>query len=168
MWRTTASTTGTGGTTLRAGGCRGDSSIAGACSPLASTGMSRCRWITGFFPLSDQKDSYAVVLVVMTHPCQVCSSSSSSTEWSTFLFYGYGFGRPSLEREVQWGVRVHSSSCGAHRDVVHSPFEWLHHRRHCNCRDLVLFVGRLPWLCCPNVLRRCLRRDVVWWWRFHS
>ena len=73
----------------------------------------------------------------------------------------YGFGRPSLEREVQWGVRVHSSSCGAHRGVVHSPFEWLHHRRHCNCRDLVLFVGRLPWLCGPNVLWRCLRRDVV-------
>ena len=39
--------------------------------------------------------------------------------------------------------------------------------RHCNCRDLVLFVGRLPWLCGPTVLRRCLRRDVVWWWRFH-
>ena len=29
-------------------------------------------------------------------------------------------------------------------DVVHSPFEWLDHRCHCNCRDLVLFVGRLP------------------------
>ena len=56
MLRTTASTTGTGGTTLRAGGCRGESSTAGACSPLATT---------GFFPLSDQKDSYAVVLVVM-------------------------------------------------------------------------------------------------------
>ena len=41
--------------------------------------------------------------------------------------------------------------------VVHSPFEWLYHRCHCNCRDLVLFVGRL---------RGCLRRDVVWWWIF--
>ena len=68
-------------------------------------------------------------------------------------YHEYGFGRPSLEREVQWDFRVHSSSCGAHRDVVHSPFEWLYHRCHCNCRDLVLFVGRLPWLCGPNVLR---------------
>ena len=33
----------------------------------------------------------------------------------------------------------------------------LDHRCHCNCRDLVLFVGR-------HVLRECLRRDVVWWW----
>ena len=39
MWRTTASTSGTGWTTLRAGGCRGESSTAGACSPLASTRM---------------------------------------------------------------------------------------------------------------------------------
>ena len=29
-------------------------------------------------------------------------------------------------------------------DVFHSPFEWLNHRYHCNCRDIVLFVGRLP------------------------
>ena len=33
----------------------------------------------------------------------------------------YGFRRPSLEREVQLDVLVHSSSCGTHRDVVHSP-----------------------------------------------
>ena len=59
-------------------------------------------------------------------------------------YHEYGFGRPSLEREVQLDFRVHSSSCGAHCDVVHSPFEWFYHRRHCNCRDLVLFVGRLP------------------------
>ena len=52
--------------------------------------------------------------------------------------------------------------------VVHSPFGWLYHRRHCNCRDPVLFVGRLPCLCGPFVLRECLRRDVVWWWIFHS
>ena len=38
-------------------------------------------------------------------------------------------------------VRVHSSSCGAHRDV-HSPLDWLYHRCHCKCRDFV-FVGRL-------------------------
>ena len=47
------------------------------------------------------------------------------------------FGRPSLEREVQWDVRVRSSSCGAYCVVVHSPFGWLYHRCHCNCRDLV-------------------------------
>ena len=39
---------------------------------------------------------------------------------------------PSLEREVQWDFRVDSSSCGAHCGVVHSPFEWLYHRCHCN------------------------------------
>ena len=66
--------------------------------------------------------------------------------------------------DLQWDFRVHSSSCGAHCDVVYSPFEWLYHRCHCICRDLVLFVGRLPWLRGPNVLRGCLRRDVVWWW----
>ena len=33
--------------------------------------------------------------------------------------------------------------------VVHSPFEWLDHRCHCNCRVLVLFVDRLP--CCGGV-----------------
>ena len=72
MWRTTASTTGTGGTTLRAGGYREESNTAGACSPLASAGMSCCRLTSGIFPLSDhvqllcilagmdQKDTYAV------------------------------------------------------------------------------------------------------------
>ena len=69
-----------------------------------------------------------------------------------------------FEREVQRNVCVHSSSCGAHRDVVHSPFGWFYHRCHCNCRGFVLFVGRLPWLCGPFLLRECLRRDVVWWW----
>ena len=42
-----------------------------------------------------------------------------------------------------WDVRVCSSCCGAHCDVVHSPFEWFYLRRHCHCRDPVLFVGRL-------------------------
>ena len=98
----------------------------------------------------DQKDTYAVgfgghdASRAVFLSCQGCSSSSSSTEWWTFLFYEYGFGRPSVEREVQWGVRVHSSICGAHRDVVHSPFGRLFHRCHCICRDHVLFVGRLP------------------------
>ena len=82
-----------------------------------------------------------------------------------WLWYVYGLGSPSLEREVQWDVRVHSSSCGAHVLVVH---KWFYHRRHCNWRDLVLFVGRLLWLCGPFVLQECLRRDVVWWWIFHS
>ena len=66
MWRTTTSTTGTGGITLRAGGCRGESSTAGAGSPLASTWMLCWGWSSRIFPLSDQKDSHAVVLVVMT------------------------------------------------------------------------------------------------------
>ena len=66
-----------------------------------------------------------------------------------WLWYWYGFGRPSLEREVQLDFRVHSSSWGAQCGVVHSPFEWLDHRYHCNCRYLVLFVGSLP--CCGSV-----------------
>ena len=64
-------------------------------------------------------------------------------------YHEYGSGIPSLEREVQWDFRVHSSSCGALCGVVHSPFEWFYHRCHCNYRDLVLFVGRLP--CCGSV-----------------
>ena len=67
MWRTTTSTTGTGGTTLRAGGCRGELSTAGAGSPLVSTWMLCWGRSSRIFPLSDQKDSHAVVLVVMTH-----------------------------------------------------------------------------------------------------
>ena len=60
---------------------------------------------------------------------------------------------------------AHSSSCGAHRGVVHSPFGWLHHRCHYYCRDFVLFVGRLLALR-PFVLRGCLRCGIVWWWMF--
>ena len=131
MWRTTTSTTGTDGTTLRAGGCRGESSTAGACSPLASTGMLCCRRSSGIFPLSDhilfcilagmdQKDTYAVgfggdyTFALYFSSVSGVLPSSSSTEWWTFLFYEYGFGRPSLEWEVQSAFRVHSSSCGAH------------------------------------------------------
>ena len=66
MWRTTTSTTGTGGITLRAGGCRGELSTAGAGSPLVSTWMLCWGRSSRIFPLSDQKDSHAVVLVVMT------------------------------------------------------------------------------------------------------
>ena len=39
--------------------------------------------------------------------------------------------------------------------VVHSPFEWLDHRCHCNCRDIVLFVGRLPRCECVCVAMSC-------------
>ena len=60
---------------------------------------------------------------------------------------------------------VHSSSCGAHRGVVHNPFGWLYHRCHYYCRDFVLFVGRLLALR-PFVLQRCLRCGIVWWWMF--
>ena len=74
-------------------------------------------------------------------------------------WFWYGFGRPQSRAGSTLYFRVHSSSCGAQCGVVHSPFEWLDHRCHCNCRDLVLF-GR-------HVLRECLRRDVVWWW-FYS
>ena len=53
------------------------------------------------------------------------------------------FGRPCLERKVQRDVRVHGSSCGTYRGVVHSPFERKYHRCHCHYGDHVLFVGRL-------------------------
>ena len=66
------------------------------------------------------------------------------------------------------GFCVHGSSCGTCRDVLHSPCDSKLHRCHYNCRGLVLCVGRLHWLCGFHVQRRCLRRDVVWWWRFHS
>ena len=56
---------------------------------------------------------------------------------------------------VRCYVRVHSSSCGAHRDVVHN------HRCHCYCRGFVLSSA-------GSLLRGCLRRDVVWWWIFLS
>ena len=73
----------------------------------------------------------------------------------------YGFRRPSLEREVQLEVRVHSSSCGTHRDVVHSPLKG---STIVATATVVFFcfVGRLHSLCGPIVLRGCLRRDVVW------
>ena len=61
---------------------------------------------------------------------------------------------------------VHSSICGAHRDVVHSPLEWLHHR----CFAIVVTSYSSSADCLlsgPLVLRECLRRDVVWWW-FYS
>ena len=81
-----------------------------------------------------------------------CRSSSWLSPYSAQCLVRHGihavwYVAPRLERDVQRDVRVHSSSCGAHRDVVHSPFGWLYYRCHYNCRDLVLFVGRLSWLC---------------------
>ena len=51
----------------------------------------------------------------------------------------FGFRRPSLEREVQLDVRVHCSSCGTLRGVVHSPLR----------ESIIVATGG------------CLRRDVV-------
>ena len=89
-----------------------------------------------------------------------CSSSTSSStslscrkrrsSWSRLFSRLQSFHSCStfqvLDSLLCWSccvrnVRVHSSSCGAHRDV-HSPLDWLYHRCHCKCRDLV-FVGRL-------------------------
>ena len=67
MWRTTTSTTGTAGMALLAGGCRGESSTAGAGSPLAFTGMWCWGGVLGSSPSlicilagMDQKDTYVV------------------------------------------------------------------------------------------------------------
>ena len=90
-----------------------------------------------------------VVSASVRHPSLTRSTPSTSCVCLLSVAgYEYGFS-DLLEREVQRDVRVHSSSCGAHRDVVHSPFEWLYHRCHYNCRGFVLFVGRLP--CCGGV-----------------
>ena len=45
--------------------------------------------------------------------------------------------------EVLRDVRVHGSSCGTYRDVLHSPLDEKHHRCHCSCRDHVLCVSLL-------------------------
>ena len=75
----------------------------------------------------------------------------------------FGFGRPSLEREVQWDVRVHSSSCGAHCGVVHSPFEWVGPSLPLQLSLPRALRRQIALTLRPNVLRGCLRRDVVWW-----
>ena len=87
------------------------------------------------------------------HPLRVVSAIR------VWLGNEYGFRRPSLERGVQLDVRVHSSSSGTHRGVVHSPLEG---STIVASATVVVFVGRLHFLCGPNVLRGCLRRDVVW------
>ena len=63
--------------------------------------------------------------------------------------------RPSLEREVQRDVRIHSSSCGTHRAVVHSPFEWLYHRSTAavvtTCASSADCLGSAAPMCCGGV-----------------
>ena len=89
-------------------GCCDGGGVLGSSPSLITS--SSASW-----PVWTRRTRMPLVLVVMTHfrciflPCQGCSSSSSLTEWWTFLFFVYGFGRPSLEPEVQWGVCVHSS-----------------------------------------------------------
>ena len=58
--------------------------------------------------------------------------------------HAFWYVAPSLEREVQRDLRVHGSSCGTCRDVLHSSFDRKHHRCHRSCRYFVLFVGRRP------------------------
>ena len=52
--------------------------------------------------------------------------------------------------------------------VVHRSFDRKHrHRRH-NCRDHVLWVGKLHWLFDFYVRQVCSCRNTTWWWWFHS
>ena len=68
----------------------------------------------------------------------------------------------SLGRQwIHVGGGVHSSSCGTHREVVHSPLDWFYHRCHCKYRDLVLFVGRLAALCAAGEFASRFRVVVV-------
>ena len=70
----------------------------------------------------------------------------------------------SLGRQwIHVGGGVHSSSCGTHHEVVHSPLDWFYHRCHCNYRDRRQTALTLR----PYVLPESLRRDFVWWW-FYS
>ena len=69
----------------------------------------------------------------------VQTTTLSVSDGSTGAVLGHG-----VHARGQRNVRVHSSSYGALRDVVHSPSDWLYHRCHCSCRDFVLFVGRRP------------------------
>ena len=75
-------------------------------------------------------------------------TSGNVCVFSAYWFYtGYMSASVYGGLGVQRYVRVHSSSYGALRDVVHSPSDWLCRRCHCSCRGFVLFVGRRPWLC---------------------
>ena len=71
-------------------------------------------------------------------------------------------------RGVQRDVRVHSSSYGTHRDVVHYAALRQYHRCHCNCHDHVFVFSRLLRLCGRNVQCYCVCGDVLWWWKFLS
>ena len=107
-------------------------------------------------------DHQRQVLAVQGAPVPIHRQSGGHS-----CFMSMDLADPVSSGKYSGNVRVHSSSW---EPIVMSftVLEWLYHRRHCSCRDPVLFVGRLPCLCGPNVLRGCLRRDVVWWWRFHS
>ena len=69
--------------------------------------------------------------------------------------------RSSLEREVQWDFRVHGSSCGTCRDVLHSPLTVSTIDATAAVVTTCFAFGRLHWLCGFYVQRRCLRRHVV-------
>ena len=56
------------------------------------------------------------------------------------------------------GQGSRSRSCGRPCD----------HQRQVLAVHVVRELRGAPWLRGPHVLRGCLRRDVVWWWRFHS
>ena len=83
-------------------------------------------------------EEFLALLVFDTTPSTSCVCHPSVAG------FGMDLAGPVSSGKVQLDFRVHSSSCGAQCGVVHSPFEWLDHRCHCNCRDLVLFVGRMP------------------------
>ena len=54
--------------------------------------------------------------------------------------------------------------CGAHRDVVHCPFEWLYHRCLCSCRDCTLRWQTALTLPAGVFASRCrVVVDVSWW-----
>ena len=121
--------------------------------------------------LCDHQRQVPAALRVLCVPRQNGGHSCSATETGThsvFLGPGAVLGQSRWTQsrvEVQWDVRVRSSSCGAYCDVVHSPFQQI-------ARTIVATVTVVT--SCSvlslrsHVLRGCLRRDVVWWWRFFS
>ena len=70
---------------------------------------------------------------------------------------------PWCSRQCRRSSQLHLGSPPWCRSL---SFWMVYHRCHYYCCDLVLFVGRLLWLCGPFVLRGCLRRGIVWWWMF--
>ena len=99
-------------------------------------------------------------------PCVVPMKGKHTINY--LQYHEYGFGRPSLEREVQWDFRVRSSVA---EPIVMSFTVPLN---GCTIVATATVVtpcsssADCPVSAAPTVLRGCLRRDVVWWWRFHS